>query len=304
MTCKIQTSFNSQHSDLIHDVRIDYYGKYIATCSSDHTVNIFRITDGQKEEFVSQLDGHTGPVWQVSWSHPRFGLLASCSYDGSVVIWKQEQERWSKVKTYKEHTGSVNSVSFYQSKTELILACGSSDGRISFLSFDEKNISWKQTILFGHENGVNSVCWFDSEEKRIVSGGCDGLIKFWKEDKGEWVPDGSPISVHSDWVCDVSCAPKEIFDCETVASCGHDKKVFILKKDGNSWHTQELPHTFKDTVWRVSWSLARSILGVCCESGSISFWKETEEGWNCVSETGNVLEKNFEKETNKQSLMF
>lgn len=36
------------------------------------------------------MDRHEGPVWQLSWSHPTFGsLLASCSYDRKVLIWKE-----------------------------------------------------------------------------------------------------------------------------------------------------------------------------------------------------------------------
>ena len=33
------------------------------------------------------LCSHEGPVWQVSWAHPKFGtILASCSYDRKVMI--------------------------------------------------------------------------------------------------------------------------------------------------------------------------------------------------------------------------
>lgn len=35
------------------------------------------------------LNSHEGPVWQVAWAHPKFGpILASASYDGKVIIWK------------------------------------------------------------------------------------------------------------------------------------------------------------------------------------------------------------------------
>ena len=33
---------------------------------------------------------HTAPIWQISWAHPSFGtLLASCSYDSRVYVWKE-----------------------------------------------------------------------------------------------------------------------------------------------------------------------------------------------------------------------
>lgn len=56
---------------------------------------------------------HTGPVWQVAWAHPKYGhILASCSYDGKVLIWKEQQGQgvsagsWAKVKEHTLHTAS------------------------------------------------------------------------------------------------------------------------------------------------------------------------------------------------------
>lgn len=40
---------------------------------------------------LASLDSHEGPVWQVAWAHPKFGpILASASYDGKVIIWKND----------------------------------------------------------------------------------------------------------------------------------------------------------------------------------------------------------------------
>lgn len=56
---------------------------------------------------------HTGPVWQVTWAHPKFGhILASCSYDGKVLIWKEQQGQggstggWTKINEHTLHTAS------------------------------------------------------------------------------------------------------------------------------------------------------------------------------------------------------
>lgn len=33
-------------------------------------------------------------MWQVCWAHPKFGnIIASCSYDKRVIIWKEEPNR-------------------------------------------------------------------------------------------------------------------------------------------------------------------------------------------------------------------
>ena len=57
---------------------------------------------------------HNGPVWQVAWAHPKFGhILASCSYDGRVLIWKEQSSQqastpaaWTRIKEHTLHTAS------------------------------------------------------------------------------------------------------------------------------------------------------------------------------------------------------
>jgi protein transport protein SEC13 len=73
-------------------------------------------------------------VWQVGWSHPKFGsLLASCSYDRKVIIWKETNGTWGKLYEYNNHDSSVNSVCWAPYEFGLMLACGSSDGAISVI---------------------------------------------------------------------------------------------------------------------------------------------------------------------------
>ncbi len=79
------------------------------------------------------LGRHTGPVWQVAWAHPKFGhILASCSYDGKVIIWKEQQPAsagWAKIKEHSLHTASgtslppVHSIPFLHSSTAMSKSC-------------------------------------------------------------------------------------------------------------------------------------------------------------------------------------
>jgi len=113
---------------------------------------------------INTKNSHTGPVWQVAWAHPKYGhILASCSYDGKVLIWKEQQGGsavggWIKIKEHTLHTASgnpefvvfstmawtlspiffslpVNSVSWAPHELGAILACASSDGKVSVLTF-------------------------------------------------------------------------------------------------------------------------------------------------------------------------
>eukprot|EP00697_Spironema_sp_BW2_P002641 gnl/Spiro4/13495_TR7193_c0_g2_i1.p1 gnl/Spiro4/13495_TR7193_c0_g2~~gnl/Spiro4/13495_TR7193_c0_g2_i1.p1 ORF type:complete len:148 (+),score=22.49 gnl/Spiro4/13495_TR7193_c0_g2_i1:31-444(+) len=101
-------SFDTGHDDMIHDAQADYYGKLLATCSSDRLIKIYDISDPARPRLVTDLTGHDGPVWQVAWAHPKFGrVLASCSYDHKVIVWRDSgNNQWSAYYEYKDHTSS------------------------------------------------------------------------------------------------------------------------------------------------------------------------------------------------------
>ena len=72
--------------DMVLDVAYDYWGKRIATCSSDQSIKIFDDA-GQK---LAEWKAHSGSIWRVRWMHPEFGVgLASCSFDRKVCIWEE-----------------------------------------------------------------------------------------------------------------------------------------------------------------------------------------------------------------------
>jgi protein transport protein SEC13 len=125
---------------MIHDSQFDYYAKKLATCSSDRTIKIFDVV-GDKYIPTATLTGHEGPVWQISWAHPKFGvLLASCSYDGCVHIHRESpQNTWTKVYEHKFSECSVNSISWAPHEHGLVLACACSDGKIAILEYLSNN---------------------------------------------------------------------------------------------------------------------------------------------------------------------
>ena len=134
-------SIDTQHEDMIHDSQFDYYAKRLATCSSDRTIKIFD-TVGDRYHNTTTIHGHEGPVWQIAWAHPKFGvILASCSYDGSVLVHREMSlNSWIVIFEHKLHDSSVNSISWAPHELGLILACASSDGRVSILEY--KGDSW------------------------------------------------------------------------------------------------------------------------------------------------------------------
>jgi protein transport protein SEC13 len=141
------------------------------------------------------LDSHDGPVWQVSWAHPKFGnILASASYDGKVIVWQERQGQWSKLTEHANHHASVNAVSWGPHELGAILACASTDGKVSVLEFKDDG-SWDPKIFSAHVIGCNAVSWAPATtpgslvqttgptvpvtQRRFVTGGSDNLVKIW-----------------------------------------------------------------------------------------------------------------------------
>lgn len=314
------------HEDMIHDAQLDYYGKRLATCSSDRTVKVFDVVDGEAQRTSGHtLKGHTGPVWQVAWAHPKYGhILASCSYDGKVIIWKEQTGQagggWAKIKEHTLHDASVNSVSWAPHELGAILACASSDGKISVLTFKNDG-QWGADMFIGHAIGCNAVSWAPAVQpgsliapqpadgqpavgvKRFASAGCDNLVKIWafREDTQTWAEE-DVLDGHTDWVRDVAWAPNIGLPRSYIATASQDRTVLIWTKDTPTapWVKTALdpsasgaagaaaggaPGRFPDVVWRVSWSLAGNILAVSCGDGKVTLWKENLKGvWECVSD--------------------
>merc|ERR1711871_1577146 len=108
-------SFDTHHEDMIHDAQFDYYGKRLATCSSDRLVKIFPVIGNEPATApLAELRGHEGPVWQLAWAPPKFGsILASCSYDRKIIVWKEmAQNQWAKIYDYNRPESSLNSIGF------------------------------------------------------------------------------------------------------------------------------------------------------------------------------------------------
>jgi len=181
----------------------------VATCSSDRTIKVFdtgttttTTTSGDgggggenvanhpppQEAIVERanattLTGHEGPVWQVSWAHPKFGaLLASCSFDHTVMIWKETSSNvFSRVYVTPKgfFDGSVNAISWAPHEFGCAVAACSSDGSVAVIS-SNSNVAgggWRSEKISNeaHAVGCTGVSWGQNDE--IASCGCDNLCK-------------------------------------------------------------------------------------------------------------------------------
>ena len=304
------------HTDMVHDAQLDFYGRRLATCSSDRTIKIFQVDRNGAHRQEATLEGHDGPVWQVAWAHPtRHGrpLLASASHDGRVLVWIEDSPgMWRQFYEYSWHASSVNAVSFAPPEYGLVFACASSDGFVSICSqlqdgtWEERRVSESRDGgAHTHPLGANSISWapavapgglWMSERAapppmRLATAGCDHLVKVWRfdESSSNWILDSKPLKAHREMVRSVSWAPNAGLPRAIIASAGQDKKVVVwsqeMESEGASeWTPTELP-PFSAPVWSVSWSPTGSVLGISFGDDNVTLWKEELDGtWKNVTE--------------------
>jgi len=67
-----------------------------------------------------------------------------------------------------------------------------------------------------------------SDQKRIVSGGCDNLVKLWRfnDQEARWMEE-MKLEGHTDWVRDVAWAPCVGKNRSMIASCSQDRRVIL-----------------------------------------------------------------------------
>lgn len=297
-------TFDTAHTGTIHAAQLDYYGKRLVTASADNTIRIWDVSAAEPQ-FVAELKGHEGPVWQVCWSHPKFGnMLASCSYDRRVIIWREQSPNdWQIIHKDEEHQGSVNSVAFSPWEFGLKLASASSDGTVAVLSHNQDN-TWSRKSFQYHANGVNAVSWSPAaapsaaltgtsgsamnNQQTLVAGGCDNQVRIWRLDEptNEWIETHQMSdNVHSDWVRDVAWRPNTGVPTNTIASCSEDQTVIIWTQDmeGSPWVNSQVLR-LGAPCWRLSWSITGTVLAVASSDSRVTLFKESLDGrWEMIN---------------------
>jgi hypothetical protein len=188
----------------VHDAQLDYYGRRLATCSSDRLVKVrtaerrraamarargsrrprsptplSQVFDvaGDTTTQLAELAGHEGPVWAVAWAHPSFGtLLASASFDNRVILWREDgRGGWARSHDAPPHGASVNAVAFAPHELGLSLAAASSDGCLSVLTSPDGGLSWgRETVDGAHAGGALAVAGAGSGAAGTAPTGTDG----------------------------------------------------------------------------------------------------------------------------------
>lgn len=159
-------------------------------------------------------------------------------------------------------TLSVNSIAWAPHELGSVLACASSDGNVSILTFNDDG-SWNVDVVAAHPLGCNAVSWAPAAVpgslitaqgsqpsggadkdglsaagssqavKRFASAGCDNIVKIWEysDSLGRWA-EVEQLQEHTDWVRDVAFAPNIGLPRSYLATCSQDRTVLVWTQDG------------------------------------------------------------------------
>ena len=294
MTQSSTQILSSHHSDYVHHVSFDIYGRRMATCSGDRVVRIWNLQGDGSWTLGSEFQAHRGAVNCVSWCHAEFGtLVATCGNDLDVKIWEERGKHWVMRVNLTDARRLVTSVSFAPRHLGLQLATASADGTCRiYEAVDLQNVSqWPlqgSMQAFSAAGGITCLSWCTGrfEPPTLVLGGSTHLA-IWRYTSGsrQWTS-LLQFPKHAGPVLDVAWAPNvgRRFHWIAATEQGGPLRVYKLDRESELELTsiQVLPSTGS---WKCQWNVTGTVLATSGDAGIVQLWKCNAQGeWKCVSQ--------------------
>jgi len=306
--------FPTQHADLIHDVSYDFYGKRMATCSSDQSIKVWDQDENAQWVATAEWKAHSGSIWKVAWAHPEFGqVIASCSFDRTVCIWeegeadeKSSNRKWIERARLVDSPESLVDIKFAPRHMGLKLATCSADGMVRiYEAIDVMSLAhWPLTEEFEAFRGgvANCISWNPSPFDRamLAVGSSEPSVKIWEYNDAyrkwahvETLLGGSERLGPEHRVHDVCWAPNMGRSYHLIAAAVKDSvRIWRLKvvSDKPKLEVEEVlsRHDHRSEVWRVEWNITGTILASSGDDGNVRLWKSRPVGdkWGSFSVIG------------------
>ncbi|KAI8823056.1 WD40-repeat-containing domain protein [Fimicolochytrium jonesii] len=247
--------FSAGHDDLIHDVAYDFYGKRLATCSSDQKIKVWDYDDETGEWLPNDSwKGHDSSVLRITWAHPEYGqVFATCSIDRTIRVWEeQDQEaknggrRWAEKARLADSKGTVQDIKFAPTHLGLKFASCGADGIVRmYEAMDVMQLGhWTLMddieVVPGAKDPEGQMClsWCPSRfQPQMLAVGHGFMLThasptttqiYRLDPHNKWLPH-EVLTGHTDVVTDVAWAPNVGRSYQLIATACKDKCVRIFK---------------------------------------------------------------------------
>jgi len=281
----LSSQIHTGHTDLIHDFVYDFYGKRLATCSSDQTIKIWKKTVDGWELDHELKHRHCGSIQRLCWAHPKFGdIIATCASDYNVHLFVSTGSEFSFKTQLSKPKDIVRDVQFAPEHYEtfsLSVGAASADGTVRIWESqditDLQQWACRHTIEVGGEANCLSWCPAKFGPRSLVVGTTQGANVWGYDEKSkEWQPqcqlclDVDIIAIH--WAPNlgrryhlIAMGARNPNEPLRVAKI-QDRKVniFTLTDDEGS---------DRATIWRVCWNITGTLLAASMDNGTTVIWK-------------------------------
>lgn len=161
------------HSDTVFDIEFSRDGKKILTGAADKFVKIHDVTTGQ---FIKSFEGHTHHVLGVSWKADGSELV-SAGADNAVKVWNVNTgEQIRTVQGYQKQVTSIH----YMGVGGNTVSCGG-DATVRFITANNGS----NFRNFAGSTGYMYASDASRDEKVVIAGGEDGVIRVWNGTNGQ-----------------------------------------------------------------------------------------------------------------------
>ncbi len=236
----------SGHTGGVRCVRFSPDGEFLATCSEDRTVKLWR-GDGT---LVTTLEGNLGSVFAIAFS-PDAELVATGGADNLVRLWSHDG--WL-VERLTGHEGTVYGIAF--SPDGQSIATASADRTVKLWSRDGKLIR-----TFEHPQGVNAVA-FSPDSQTIAAASIDQTIKLWSRN-GSLI---KTLTGHKDSIQAVAFSP----DGTQIASSSLDDTILLWNREGALIRKIEAKN---DGVTSIAWSPDSQAIAAVGFDKALKLWR-------------------------------
>ncbi|KAK2660134.1 hypothetical protein Ddye_006667 [Dipteronia dyeriana] len=179
----------SPHRGSINSLQVDLTeGRYLLSGASDASVAVYdvqRATDYDGSGLIAthksivvvdkqHEQGHKYAVSSAIWYPIDTGLFITGSYDHYVKVWDTNSTQV--VMNFKMPGKVYRTAMSSLATSHMLIAAGTEDVQVRLC--DIASGAFAHT-LSGHRDGIMTVEWSTSNEWVLVTGGCDGAIRFW-----------------------------------------------------------------------------------------------------------------------------
>uniref|UniRef100_A0A5B7BW67 Putative DNA excision repair protein ERCC-8 n=1 Tax=Davidia involucrata TaxID=16924 RepID=A0A5B7BW67_DAVIN len=179
----------SPHRGSVNSLQVDLTeGRYLLSGASDASVAVYDVQsatdyDGgglvakHKSLFVVDKQhehGHKYAISSAIWYPIDTGLFITGSYDHYIKVW--DTNATQVVMNFKMPGKVYRTAMSSLVTSHMLIAAGTEDVQVRLC--DIASGAFAHT-LSGHRDGVMTVEWSTSSEWVLVTGGCDGAIRFW-----------------------------------------------------------------------------------------------------------------------------